>query len=251
MSTRIIPALAFLLCAAAGASGQALPDSTSNAAPDKPSVPHATGNGSPQVSFDFANPALTPAIWRVEIAAQGSAHYHSHPGEAGAPDATGALPLAFDQQIEISARVRKQIFAIAQTHRLFAVPCESRHKVAFTGSKTVAYRGPDGQGSCTFNWSQDPQMMKVAETFLAISTTLEEGRKLRLEYLHDRLSLDAELETLADAAKTGAAIELQNIAPELRAIASDGAVMKRAQARANALLASLPADTERASIQSH
>jgi hypothetical protein len=185
----------------------------------------------------------------VELGANGVGHYHSQPGEASAPDATGIAPQPFDQQIEISAPVREQIFAAARAHHLFAVTCESKHKVAFTGQKTVSYTGPEGQGSCTYNWSQDAQMMKVADTFLAISTTLEEGRRLRMEYLHDRLSLDAELETLSAAARNGTAIELQNIAPELRAIAGDEAVMKRAQARAAALLATLPAEGERASIQ--
>jgi hypothetical protein len=196
------------------------------------------------MSFEFSNPGLTPALWRVEMHADGTGRYHSQPGASSAPDAQGLVPEAFDQQIEVSAPVREQLLGAARSHHLFAIECESRHRVAFTGKKTVRYAGPEGQGSCTFNWSQDAEMMKVADTFTAISTTLEEGRRLRLEYLHDRLALDAELETLANQVKSGGAIELENIAPELRTIAGDEGVMKRAQARAAALLAMVPPHSE-------
>jgi hypothetical protein len=200
------------------------------------------------ISFDFANPGLTPAAWHLDFDANGLGHYHSQPGEISAPDAHGAMPRPFDQQIEVSLGVREQLLAIGRSHHFFAMPCEARkNKVAFTGRKTASYSGPDGQGQCTYNWSQDEQLMKLANACLAISFTLEEGRKLRLEYLHDRLSLDAELETLATSVKEGSAMELENIAPELRAIASDPAVMKRAQARAAALLATAPSSGETAS----
>jgi hypothetical protein len=194
-----------------------------------------------KMTFDFANPALTPAAYRIEFDSTGLGHYHSEPGTIGAPNAQGSLPEAFDQQIQISVPLREQLLAVSRSHRFLVGECESRqHKVAFTGRKTLSYQGPEGGASCTFNWSQDAQLMKVASDFLAIALTLEEGRKLRLAYLHDRLSLDAELETLSNAVKLGNALELENIAPELEAIAADPAVMKRAQARAAALLAVVP-----------
>jgi hypothetical protein len=203
------------------------------------------------MSFAFTNPALSPAAFRIEFDASGAGHYHSEPGSASPPDAQGVLPQTFDQQIEIRAPLREQLFALAHSRHFLAGECDSRqHKVAFTGNKTISYTGPEGQKSCTFNWSPDPQLTKVAGDFIAISQTLEEGRKLRLAYLHDRLSLDAELETLANSVKAGTALELENIAPELQAIASDGAVMKRAQMRATALLAGTPAAADTATGQS-
>ena len=213
-------------------------------APSPAPVPASTAS----IMFDFANPALTPAVWHLDFDANGLGHYHSQPSDTSAPDARGAAPQPFDQQIEVSLGVREQLLGIARSHHFFAIPCESKkNKVAFTGKKTASYSGPEGQGQCTYNWSPDEQLMKLANACLAISFTLEEGRKLRLEYLHDRLSLDAELETLATSVKEGSAIELENIAPELRAIASDPAVMKRAQARAAALLATAPSSGETAS----
>lgn len=202
------------------------------------------------MSFEFTNPALTPAVYRIEFDTNGLGHYHSEPGSTSPPNAQGVLPQPFDQQIQISAPLREQMLALAHSRHFLAGQCETQqHKVAFTGTKTISYTTPEGRQSCSFNWSPDAQLMKVASDFIAISLTLEEGRRLRLAYLHDRLSLDSELETLAAAVKNGTAIELENIAPELQAIASDQAVMKRAQARAAALLASAPGVTETATGQ--
>lgn len=192
--------------------------------------------GTATLTYSVASLANTPAKWTLDIDAEGRGHYHSLLNPEAQAEAGATMPSPFDQQIEVSATVRQQLFATAHAQRFFTKPCESSHKVAFTGLKTVAYTGPDGSGSCTFNWSQDAQLMRLAGTFSAISTTLEEGRRLRIAYLHDRLSLDAELETLATEAKSGQAAELANIAPELEAIASDVNVMKRAQAKASALL---------------
>ncbi len=193
------------------------------------------------MSFDFANAALTPAAWHIDFDASGAGHYHSQPGNASSAEAHGVSAEPYDQEIAVSPALRGQLFEAARSRKFFNMRCESpQHKVAFTGQKTVSYRGEEGQGSCTFNWSPDARLMRLAESFIAMAYTLEEGRRLRLEYLHDRLSLDAELETLTVAAKSGNALEFQNIAPDLKSIAEDPAVMKRAQARAAALLAIAP-----------
>lgn len=204
----------------------------------------------PRISFDFKDPALTPAVYHLEFDANGIGHYHSEPISGSEADATGVVPQPFDHPLEVSAPVRDQLLALAHSRHLLDGDCEShQRKVAFTGAKTITYTGPDGRGSCTFNWSQDLQVMKAANAFIAIASTLEAGRQLRLSYLHDRLSLDAELETLANEVKSGNALEIENIAPELQAIASDTAVMKRAQARAAALLANAPVVGETAAVQ--
>ena len=233
---------------AAQAQGSAAADTRAaqSAAPVHPA--HAefssapAGNNIARLSFGFENPALSPSNYTIELSEGGTGHYRSDPGTSQAPDAQGGMPQPFDQEIKVSAALRGQWFATARSHHFFAMACESTaHHVAFTGHKTVAYNGPDGKGACTYNYSQDAQLMKLAYSLAALSFTLEEGRKLRLEYLHDRLSLDAELETLAAAVQRGYAVELENIAPELKSIAGDPAVMQRARARATALLASAPA----------
>ena len=115
--------------------------------------------------------------------------------------------------------------------------CEaSDTRIAFTGKKTVAYAGSDGNGQCSYNWSRDKELNQLAEDLMAIAYTLHEGNRLAIEHTHSRLSLDSELEILQEAAKDHRALEIENIAPVLDAIASDSAVMNRARNRARALL---------------
>jgi hypothetical protein len=205
----------------------------------------AFGQAAPQarISFHFENPSLSPAAYDLSINEDGSGHYHSDPGDIAPVDAHGGRPQAFDQDIHISSGVRQQLFALARSHHFFAIACEApKSKVAFNGRKTVGYTGADGAGSCTYNYSRDAQLNKLADTIYAISNTLEIGRKLRLDLLYDHLSLDADLETLSGYVKEGRALEVRNIAPELDTIDQDPGVMSRARSRAHALLQNAPPD---------
>jgi hypothetical protein len=87
-----------------------------------------------------------------------------------------------------------------------------------------------------YNWSKSSQVNKITEQFEAMAATMEEGSKLKRQYEHGRLSLDAELEFLDQMVHDGRALEVENIAPVLQAIAGDDAVLKRVHRRAQALL---------------
>jgi hypothetical protein len=106
----------------------------------------------------------------------------------------------------------------------------------------LQYEGPEGKGSCTYNWSKNGQIDKLTDQFQAIAATLDEGSKLQRQYEHGRLSLDTELELLEQMAHEGRAIELENIAPILQTLAGDEAVLQRVQRRARALLAEAKSD---------
>ena len=71
---------------------------------------------------------------------------------------------------------------------------------------------------------------------MAVGYTLQVGTRLRQEHRYDRLSLEDELEGLQEAVRDGRALDPENIAPELEAIANDHAVMDLARARARSLL---------------
>ncbi|HLH35217.1 MAG TPA: hypothetical protein VKX41_11115 [Alloacidobacterium sp.] len=190
------------------------------------------------IRFIFENPKLQPANYVLDINEDGTGHFQSQPGNAAAPDAEGITPQPVTTDIKINEPLLGSLFKTARSHNYFNVACEStKSKVAFTGKKALQYTGPDGEGSCTFNWSHDQQLMKVVDDLIAVAFTLEEGRRLAVEHEHSRLSLDAELEELQDAAKAGRAQQIQNIAPQLEAIASDEKVMERARTRARQLLA--------------
>lgn len=192
-----------------------------------------------RIRFVFENPKLQPASYVLDINEDGSGHFHSEPGSADSSDPEGITSQAVNMDIRIEEPLRSALFKTARSQNYFAVACDSaKSKVAFTGKKALQYTGPDGNGSCTFNWSRDQQIMKVADDLIAVAFTLEEGRRLAVEHEHNRLGLDAELEELQEAVKGGRAQQIQNIAPQLEAIASDEKVMERARLRARQLLAS-------------
>jgi hypothetical protein len=150
---------------------------------------------------------------------------------------------AQDRPIHISKTLRESMFATARKNKLFAVNCDDGGKnIAFQGNKTLEYEGPEGKGSCMYNWSKNAQIDKLTDQFEAIAATLDEGDKLQRQYEHGRLSLDPEIQVLEQMVHDGRAIEIENIAPILQSLAGDEAVLQRVQRRARALLQGAKSD---------
>jgi hypothetical protein len=195
-------------------------------------APAAAGRA--QIQFSVADPQREPFKYALAIFEDGAGSYTASAASDGAtPDAP--------QSIQIRNPVLGHLFETARAHKFFAMNCADTHnRVAFTGQKTFAYSGPDGSGSCTFNYSKEQALNQAAADLMAIAYTLTVGTRLESEHLHDRLGLDAELESLQESARDQRALEMENIAPVLEAIANDDAVMERARARARALLPESP-----------
>ncbi len=218
-----VVALVFSVCAAGGWA------QTANA-------PGATGA---QVGFAYENKQLQPAKYTFLIDESGAGHYHSQPGDPPPADTPSyqTMAEAQDRPVQLSKPVVQQVFSTARAHKFFAIQCEDgKDKVAFQGMKQLSYQGPDGSGSCTYNWSKSAAIEKLTTIFESIAFTLEEGRRLEVEHKHDRLALDGELGDLLSAVKDGRALELQSIQPVLQDIAEDEAVLERARMRAKKLL---------------
>jgi hypothetical protein len=193
-----------------------------------------------QITFTFENPKLQPAKYVVTVHADGSGHYRSELGPALPPAADEANPPPDpqDRDIHVSKALRDFMFATARKSKFFAGSCNDVGKgVAFQGTKILAYEGPDGQGSCTFNWSKNAQIDKLMDQVQSMVLTLDEGSNLQRQYEHGRLRLDTEIEFLVQMAHEGRATELQNIAPILQTLVGDEAVLKRVQRHAQELLA--------------
>ena len=130
------------------------------------------------VEFHYENPQLQPAKYRFIVDESGVGHFHSEPGPTPPPDTAGYHPLpdSLDRPLLLSKNATNQIFAIARAQKYFAISCEdSRNKVAFQGTKQLSYRGVDGSGSCTYNWSRLPSIQRLTSMFESIAFTLEEG----------------------------------------------------------------------------
>jgi hypothetical protein len=188
------------------------------------------------IVFTFDHPQLQPAHYTMSVDETGAGRFASQPGPADAND--GVFPAPVDRPILLDDALRVDLFRYARAHGFFAIHCSTTQTtLAFTGTKTLSYSGPDGSGSCTFVWAADPALQHMVDQLGAVAFTLEEGRRLDVEERHDRLGLDAELEALQDAFKDRRAEDLSNIADQLHAIADDQQVMDRARKRALALLA--------------
>lgn len=204
------------------------------AAPLSAQTPRAAAH----IVYTFEHPQLQPSRYTISIDETGAGRFTSEPGPTPTDATDGVFPTRLDRSIVLDDSLRADLFRYARSHRLFATRCSTTQtSLAFTGNKTLAYSGPDGSGSCTFVWAGDPVLQRITDELGAVAFTLEEGRRLDLEVQHDRLGLDAELETLQDAVKDRRAWDLPNIAPQLQTIAEDPQVMDRARKRAQALLA--------------
>jgi hypothetical protein len=215
-----------------------------DAAPPDPVGPSFRGESVPPTAtftFKFEDPQLQPARFQITLHADGTGHFISHVGSAPPADIADLPPEGQERDIVVSGKARDSIFAAARKEHGFATKCEGGGtKIAFQGTKTLIYQGPDAQGSCSYNYSPDPKIQWLTTEMLGIAATLEEGRRLTVEHTHGRLTLDAELETLTKLVHDGDATEVENIAPVLQAIIVDENVITRARRRAQALLDAAP-----------
>ena len=103
--------------------------------------------------------------------------------------------------------------------KFFAEQCESHAKVAFQGWKKLTYRGPEGEGSCEFNYSKDKQIEELGESLVAVAETIVEGSRLDWLLRYDRLGLDREMQSVEEAAGDG---RMQEMAVACAAADPDG-----------------------------
>ena len=186
---------------------------------------------------DFTNPGLSPSHWTLTLWRDGSGHFSSERGNAPVEGLENMEAPSVDRDVKVSAEFAEGVFQAAHRHSLFNEPCESRMKVAFTGWKKLSYSGPEGNGSCTFNFSKDKEIEELGDRLVAVAGTIVEGARLEALLQHDPLGLDKETEYLVEAAGDGRAQEIGAIRGILQRLADDEGVMDRVRKRARVLLA--------------
>jgi hypothetical protein len=173
----------------------------------------------------------------------------TYQGEEAAPPSrypgVSSPPEPIDREISLSSATTRKIFALARESHLFNLHCASKAKnVADTGKKTLSYQGSDGEGSCTFNYSDSKSVTELTGMMQDIAATMDEGRELERLHRYDRLGLDAAMNFLVQQVSEGHALELSLIQTTLRSIAADTNVIQRVRTKASALLASIPAEMQ-------
>jgi hypothetical protein len=189
------------------------------------------------VQIQYSNPELIPAQWTLVIYADGSGHFTSKRGNAPRLEEGGIEAPNLDQDVQLSAQFAQHVFQIAQRKKLFREQCESHLNVAFQGTKTLTYSGPDGRGSCAFNYSKDQDIQSLGDSLVSVATTLIEGARLEMLLRHDPLGLDRETEILMEMAADGRVREIGSIRNVLERLAGDDDVLERVRKRAQELLA--------------
>lgn len=200
------------------------------------------GEAGPVIRVDYSNPSLTPSHWTLVIHPDGSGHFRSERGNPSSAASHASDPPQFvtpdqDRNVQLSAQFAERVFEAARKHNRFSVECESRMKVAFQGWKELSYSGPEGQGSCKFNYSKNQEIQALGDSMVAVATTILEGARLEMLLQHDRLGLDKELEFLTEAARDGRVRQICAIRGILERLADDPGVMERVRKRARLLLA--------------
>jgi hypothetical protein len=193
----------------------------------------------PEVSFQFERIGLPVPKFTIVVHEDGTGSYQAQLAavSAGAGQTSAAGP-PVNKAIKLSSPTTQTIFTTAHALDRFNIECNSKAKnIANTGKKTLSYKGADGQGSCLYNYSENKGVAQLTDTFQAIAFTMDEGRKLEFLHRFDRLGLYSEMDVLSHEVQEKRALELGNIAPALKAIIADEALMQRVRERAAHLLA--------------
>lgn len=196
---------------------------------------------SPEVSFQFERIGLPVPRFTIIVHEDGSGTYQAQLAAVSAGPGVGQPPASgppINRPLKLRSSTTQTIFKTAHSLDRFNIECASKAKnIADTGKKTLSYKGADGQGSCLYNYSENKSVAQLTEMFQAIAFTMDEGRKLEFLHRFDRLGLYSEMDSLDHEVQQKRALELGNIAPALRSIIADEALMQKVRERAAHLLA--------------
>jgi hypothetical protein len=197
----------------------------------------ALADPAPTLQLDYSNPGLTPSHWVLTLSPDGTGHFRSERGNAPLDASQGFQAANVDRDIKVSGEFAARVFETVHQQKNLASNCESHLKVAFQGWKKLSYSGPDGTGSCTFNYSKDKDIQELGETLVAVAGAILEGARLEVLLQHDRLGLDKEMDYLMEASGDGRVQQICAIRGILERLAGDPEVMERVRKRARLLLA--------------
>ncbi len=201
----------------------------------------------PHVTFTFERKGLPVPKYQLTVNDDGTGLYQGESivdAVGGYAESAERPPQPFTNPVTISQPTVTRIFKLSQQLNHFNKTCASKAKnIADTGTKTLSYSGPDGAGSCTYNYADIKEVQALTEIFQGIAETMDQGRRLDQLHRYDRLGLDDAITSFNQEVTEGRALEVGTIAASLRSIASDADLMVRVRSRASALLALIPTES--------
>jgi hypothetical protein len=192
------------------------------------------------VTFTFDFPNSSPEHYSITVEKDGHSHYESVGKIADDSDDRQTYQTDF----EFSDATRVRIFDLAAQAHYFTGKVDSGNKkLAFTGSKKLAYHDAQRSSTADYNFSSVPAVQQLTTLFQNVSATMEFGRRLVYFHRFQKLALDDELTHMEDEARRGEIIELQAVKPILQQIYDDETVMNIDRARALRIMDMVPSPT--------
>ena len=114
--------------------------------------------------MDYSNPGLTPPRWTLTLHPDGSGHFHSERGNAPADSAeSGDLPRleapGQERDVRVSATVCRAGLSVGAPTQMVQRGVREPHEGGLPGNwKKLSYAGPEGQGSCEYNYSKEKEI---------------------------------------------------------------------------------------------
>jgi hypothetical protein len=195
------------------------------------------------VTFTVDFPTSQPEHYSIRVQSDGLARYQSSgrlspdSDETDSHDNDSHNNDSFDLDFTVAAETRQKIFELAARAGYFQKDVDSHHKdLAFTGKKTLAYKGARRSGESTYNYSLNPAVQDLTSLMQSLSATLEFGHRLQYDRHYQKLALDEELKRMEDLARTNELVEVTAIQSILDQIIADPSVINVTRARAQRLL---------------
>jgi len=196
-------------------------------------LPALAQQSTPVVTFTFDFPGSDPDHYVISVSGDGSASYGSD-GKLS-PESAPGEPYHADFTLSQAARTR--VFDLVKRAHYFEGQIDTKNKnLAFTGTKTLTYKDAQKSTQATFGYSPLPPVHELTAFFQALSATLEFGHRLDYYLRYQKLALDEEFKRMEEVSNSGGLAEISVVAPVLRKIADDPAVIKLVRARAQRLL---------------
>jgi hypothetical protein len=191
---------------------------------------HAADHASVKFSLDF--PGSNPEHYSISVQSDGSAAYECTGKISNDSDDTESYQATF----KFSDADRTRIFDLAAQAHYFSGKLDSGKKLAFTGTKKLAYKDAQHDSEQAYNFSTSQPVQQLTTLFQSVSATLEFGRRLEYFHRYQKLALDDELKRMEDEARRGDLAEIQAVKPVLQAIYDDQSVINVVRARAQRIM---------------
>jgi len=183
----------------------------------------------PTITFTKEFPGSYPAYYSISVGEKGDALYRLAPDEK---------PVAF----QVSQESAEQIFALTRKlNRFLGTALESKLKVAQMGKKTLLFENGDERNQVSYNHTENPDAMALADLFERLSNTHQHADRISYLLRFDRLGIVKELLQIEIDLDQGRLLEPTLLLPNLEKVLSNKALVNVAHERATGIIAKLQA----------